>query len=416
MNRTTTGLLCVATAGVLALYGAGCDDDVNPQTPPDYTGHGGQGNGSNGGGGAGGQGGATGGGGSGGQGQGGCLDPSIHASAFTLDETSLCVVAAYDIPLHLGFDFTTFVSIVPSWGRQDGPLTMVQTYDAGTPIDEITLTRWQAPSGSSGPLAASDTVGPLTLGTSDPNPYLNPAAVDLPLLGWTAVGWASFGGTAGQLLLLSGATVDQVWPVEGMFAVTGVSAGGDRLVLSALSPLDAPGAGAAGLYYADVCAGPVLCGGAAATTGGDASGVISTDAAGNLFATFPDIGGGSQTVYGYHPSEIAPGVDAQGAGTQVLSTSGSGTALAALAPSADDDGYLLLQPFDGVNFVNLDVVVQRYSASADAVSAVGSATTALTMTTPGTEVTLMADDADQVWVGVADGDGSSTFYVVARTP
>jgi len=318
-------------------------------------------------------------------------------------------VATYTAPFVMGY------SVVPSWGRHDGPLTMMQST---SPLDEITLTRWAVPTTPTGTLTASETVGPIDLNINQQSLFMNGSAIDLPTNDWTFVGWAAFGATDGEAIMLDGASVATRWNVAGLFAGVGVDDGGGtgRLLHSALTPLDAPTAtGSAGLYAADICTGPTLCGEQAMHTAGDATGAVVLDADGNLFTTFPDVGGGTQALRGFSAAEIAPSAS-PAAGTEIFTTSGSGTALAALAPTDDAPGIVFLQTFNGQTFMAENVMSHDYEVAQDAVAGSGSLSTALTMTTAGTSVNLMTDNQGRLWVAIDSDTMEVTFYVLGRMP
>jgi len=409
--------LTIAALLLSAVSAGGCDFDDGPGTTSGgggtaggggATGGGGQG-GSAAGGTAGAGGGQAGGGGAGGGGGGvSCLDSSEHAAVFTIDTPALCLVAKYTAPFAMGY------SIVPTWGRHGGPLTVVQSQ---SPADEITLTRWLPPAGPTGSLSADSTEGPLTLSISQDPLFMNPTAVDLPFNDWTLVSWSAFGSTAGEAIMLAQGAVSTRYDVAGLFAAAGLSSGGaDRLLYTAMSELGSPNSGAgAGLYLANVCAGPTLCGTAPVVTGGDASGVLAVDGDGNVFATEVDIAGDTQSVHAFAASVMAPPATPT-AGDLLFATSGSGTALAALSPAGGEPGLVLLQRFNGQSFQSEDVLGQAYDVAGDSVSANGALATAISMVTPGTAASLMTDHAERVWLGVDSGPSEVTFYVLARVP
>ncbi len=406
--HTTPLLLTSATLMVLAVT-TGCGDDetgldtTSTTTTSSSTSTSGTG-------GTGGSGGSVGG--SGGSAGGGgavtCLDSAEHSDQFTIEEPGLCLQAKHEAPFAMGY------SIVPSWGRHGGPLTLVQSV---SPLDEITLTRWSVPTTATGALTVAETVGPIDLNINQQSLFMNGCAVDLPTSSWTFVGWSAYGTPDGEAIMLDGATVATRWDVAGLYAGAGVDdgAGTSRLLHSSFTPLGAPTAtGAAGLYGADICSGPTLCGEQAMHLGGDATGPVVLDGDGNLFTTFPDLGGGTQALRGFAAAEIAPSATAS-AGTEIFSTSGSGTALAALAPRGDAPGVVFLQTFNGQTFQAEDVMGHDYEVAQDVVAGSGTLATALTMTTPGTAVHLMSDPLGRLWVAIDTDTAEVTFYVLGRT-
>ncbi len=408
---TPTLLLSAALAALLVTTGCGDDETglTTTTTTTTTSGTGGSGAGGTGAGGSG-AGGMAGMGGTGGAG--GvvtCLDSSEHTDQFAIDEPGLCLVGKHTAPFTMGY------SIVPSWGHHGGPLTMVQST---SPVDEITLTRWAVPTTPTGPLTVAETVGPIDLDINQQTLFMNGSAVDLPTNGWTFVGWAAFGATDGEAIMLDQATVATRYNVAGLFAGVGVDdgAGTGRLLHSALTPLDAPTAtDGAGLYAADICAGPTPCGEHSVALGGDANGPVALDRDGTLFTTFPDLAGGTQTLRAFAGSEIAPAAAAT-PGTEIFTTSGSGTALAAMAPAGDAPGVVFLQVFNGQTFMAEDVMAHDYAVAGGTVTPSGQLTGALTMATAGTAVNLMTDGDGRLWVAIDTGTDEVTFYVLARAP
>src|SRR5690606_14523186 len=169
-----------------------CSDDETPPatTTTTTTGAGGTGAGGAGTGGLEGGGGAT-----------SCLPASSHTDVFTL-AADLCVVATYEAP------FAVASYAPPSWGRHDGPMTLVQAFAGADPADEITLTRWGVPA-EGGALSVTETVGPLGVGAS-PMAYFASIATDLPGTPWTVVAYADT-TFAGELVALDGDTVADRW-------------------------------------------------------------------------------------------------------------------------------------------------------------------------------------------------------------
>lgn len=404
----------IACGALLVSVAASCDDESSSQTAVTSSANvGGNGSGASGSGASGGSGVGGGGGGS------GCLDPSEHAAIFSVDDPGLCVVAHYTAPVRVGLDPNTFQSVIPSWGRHDGPLVTQQTFDNGAPINEITLSRFSVPSGASGALGGPMVEGPLAPATTEPNPFMNPWAIDLPFASWTVVGWALFGGTDGEAIMITGGAVAEHFSVVGLYSIAGVQKGNDgRIVHASLTGLeDAMGTQLVGVYATDIC-DTAPCGASIALhVEGDASGPVALDQDGNLFALFPDLAIGDQGLRAWNAASIAP-MAAANAGTELARPAGSGTALAALAPKGADAGYLLFQPFDGSSFTLGNVMMQRYTADMTSVAADGELDTALTLATAGAEVTLMGAPNDTVWVGVvtAESPVESTFFVLARTP
>jgi hypothetical protein len=134
-----------------------------------------------------------------------------------------------------------------------------------------------------------------------------------------------------------------------------------------------------------------------------------------LFTPFPDLAGGTQTLRAFAGAEIAPTAAAT-PGTVIFTTSGSGTALAAMAPAGDAPGVVFLQVFNGQTFMAEDVMAHDYGVAGGTVTPSGQLATALTMATAGTAVNLMTDADGRLWVAVDTGTDEVTFYVLARAP
>jgi hypothetical protein len=263
--------------------------------------------------------------------------------------------------------------------------------------------------------------GPMVEGPLQPAstgfPFMNPAAVDLPFNNWTAVGWATFGSPEGEVDMLAAAIVRI--PVAGLYSLAGTAQGQmQRLYHASLTPLDNPNAPPnVAVYATDICGDAPCTMSIVLHAEGDASGPVTLDETGNLFALLPDLAVGSQALRAWEASQIAP-MAAATAGDELASIPGSGTALAALAPLPGSDGYAFLQPFDGNTFELGNVMVQRYRINGQAVAPQGAVGTALTLATAGTEVTLMAAPGGQLWVGTVTSESplESTLFVVERAP
>ncbi len=345
-----------------------------------------------------------------------CLDAASYSATFTLADPALCVVAKYTAPFTVGFDTATFAEIAPTWGRHGGPVTLVQSGK------NVTLTRWKLPAGATGALTVASTVGPVDTAISPQIApqmlFMNAWAVDLPFNNWTALGWADFGTPNGELILLAGSAIDARFPASGVFAAEGLAAAGkNRILTASLSALGGSGA-STGLYTADMC-GKALCamGTAQAQKQGNASGPVARDAAGNVFAVFPDIGTKKQQIAGWAAAQIAPGAAAP-AGAALATLDGSGVSIAAKAPSGNLPGFVLFQP--AVMFVSQNVTVLHYAVAAGKIAALGTAAAGIVPAKAGSEVRLMSDDQGRLWAGIATGTNpnapESTFFVLDRAP
>jgi hypothetical protein len=148
---------------------------------------------------------------------------------------------------------------------------------------------------------------------------------------------------------------------------------------------------------------------------GNASGVVAVDQDGTVLSTFVDLAADTQTARGFAASTIAP-TSVATSGDVLFTIPGSGTALAATAPDGNHPGLLLLQTFDSTTFMSEDILVQPYTVAGDTVAAVGTPTTALSMTVPGTVANLLRDDLGRIWVAVDSDVAESTFFVLQRRP
>jgi hypothetical protein len=355
-----------------------------------------------GGGGAGGQGGSTGGGGAGGNGT-PCLSSAEHSQLFEVRIAGLCLVGKYDMAAEVGF-FTS-----PTWGRHLGPMTAA--YLAET--DQAVITRWQVPAAETGSLVAQNS--PVALSTSADTVFFGAQARDLPFLNWTMLSWTgNFGTTDGEAIFVNGQSVEARHNVSGLFAAIGTfSSDTNRLLHTSLSPFDdVSGGAAAALYAADFCPGPAMCDALEVAAWGEANGPLALDNNGNLFVMQTAYSTGSETLRGFEASTVLPGSPAVG-GSELLTTAGYGSELAAMSPGVDHPGFVYYQPFDSSSYEAKDVMVQPYLVQGTAITALSAPLKALEMVTANTPVTLMTDHLGRLWVGIAaPGTGTSTFYVL----
>jgi hypothetical protein len=410
MKRSTNQVVfSLASGAFVAAALSGCSG----ASPAGQGGQGAQGGAAQGGAGGEAQGGAgaTGGGGEGGgAGASPCLPASAHEALFTIADPAYCAVALYESPLELGY------SVVPTWGRHGGLLTMI-AHATG----DVTISRWQTPEGSGGALVEETENVP---GAVAPQGFASAQIVDLPFFGWSVLGWSgAFPDTQGELVLVEDGAVAARFDVNGLFSLAtlaGSEPDTGRVFYSGLSAVEEPAGAKNGLYLTEACgtdASPTLattqsqgCFGGLLEGWGDASGPIALDADGNLFAVHASFDG-TQEAKGWAAAQLAPGVMiSPGASTFMMP--GFGGPLAALAPAAPHAGALLFQPSDPTTFEPLDVVVQSYSVGAGGVTPAGSPTPLLDVPA-GVAVALVADDQHRVWVGVPTAEGT-TFVVLAR--
>jgi hypothetical protein len=254
------------------------------------------------------------------------------------------------------------------------------------------------------------------LGINQVSLFMNPAAVDLPFDDYTLLGWSEFGSSNGEAILLDGNNVATRHDVAGLFTAVGLSdsTGAGRLVHHSLTGLDdATGSPSVGLYATDFTNGTPSSASIQLLAEGDAGGAVAVDQDGTVLATFVDLAGDMQSARGFAASTIAPGATTT-SGDVLFTIPGSGTAIAASAPSGNAPGLLFLQTFDSTSFMSEDVLVQAYSVAGDTVSAVGTPVTALSMTVPGTPANLMRDDLGRIWLAVDSDVAESTYFVLER--
>ncbi|MFO0552350.1 MAG: hypothetical protein U0271_28440 [Polyangiaceae bacterium] len=349
-------------------------------------------------------------GGAGGAGGGGsaCLDASVAAADFTLGASALCVV---EVDTAAGLSLAG--GVTPTWGRHGGPLTFE------TMASTVVFTRWTANAGALTPTEESFDytmpggafAGGIAVEGSTPAGNGCSAGTALTF-GWTG---ASF-TTEGAAVHFTSPSTSSEQLATGIFGMTTI---GDRFFYTGLSAIDGATNATPGLYFADAhasCEGADFAAGSLASSWGAAAGPVAADSDGNLFAVMTDFVAGTQEIRGFKASEIAPG-GTPSAGATLATMPGFGDALAALAPTATAPGLLVLQPTDATTFVDEDVLALEYTADAGGDLSAMPASTLLTLTTPGTNVALLSDDEDRLWVGVTSADQTETrFYVLARKP
>jgi hypothetical protein len=390
----------VGAALLLAVMGCGDDEDAGATTTSSSSSFSSGPGGTGGGGGAGGGGSA-------------CLDPSLYADLFTIEDPDLCAVALYDADLDLGF------AIVPTWGRHGGPMTV----DLGA-NGEVDVARWELPAGPTGALTMKTTAIPVGVPA---NAFVGAQAIDLPFFNWTAVSWAGqFPSIEGEVVLAEGAAIEQRYDVQSLFSGIGLAAasGQGRFVSTGLSPLEDPMVSKSALYAADSCGtegmsprllpeGDGSCGPPIEVASwGDSSGPLAADRDGNVFVVLASFGSGDQEARGFAAAEVGRGTP-PAAGAMLFKVPGYGASLSALAPANDAPGLLAFQPSDGMAGP-LDVIVQRYSAGGGSIKTEGGTSTLLKLGKPGTPVVLMSDDQDRLWAACPAGAGGTRFVVLAR--
>lgn len=355
--------------------------------------------------------------GAGGSGGSSCLEPSTYAALFTIEDSALCAVAVYTAD-----EIISSYESAPTWGSHGGLLTVAK----GAAMGSLALARWKAPSGASGALTKEKAL----IAAAIPGEWFAGAqAFDLPFFGWTAASWsAQFPATGGEALLLNGNAVAERYDVNSFFSVVGVGATSEgRMLYSGLSALDMPGDSKNGLYAADSCGtaaqmprlvpnGDATCKAPSVVASwGESSGPVAVDGAGNVFAVMTSFSSGDQEARGFEASTVARGAPATD-GVTLFKMPGFGSALAAIAPDEGGVGLLAFQPSDATTFAALDVIAQRYSATAGALKTEGNTSVLLKLTEAGTLLTLTADDQNRLWIGGPNGASGTLIVVLARAP
>ena len=355
-------------------------------------------------GGAGGAGGTGGTGGTGGSGETGGGGPCLAAPAdFTVERSDLCIIERWTAN---GLSLAN--GVTPTWGSHDGPLVVSAT------TTQATLTRW-AP-GADGMLDATPETFPLAAIPGDA--FMGTIAVDYvsrtdgvcepvaaTALAWTGSDFAN----DGEILSLANGAATAV-QATGVF---GLARAGNRLFYTGLSAVDAPTNNNLALYAAGTidCDATLLDDGIADAAFGIASGPVTGDADGNLFAVMSDYLTGSQKIRGYRAQGVPGALPLES--VEIATLNGFGDALAAVAPDGGLAGYLAFQP-TGADFMDGDVLAIDYTTAGGSLQP-GAASTLLTLTTPGTNVVLFTDATNRLWVGV-EGATATTFHVLTKAP
>lgn len=340
-----------------------------------------------------------------------CLDGSSMADYFTLEDTTKCMVARYDVPVGALGTLT--------WGTHGGPLGFE---GAATP----NLVRYEVPAAATGALTIKKT--PVTVTGVPSGAFWGSQAIDLPFFGWTAFSYSASGtGYPGEVLLVDAAGALTRYHVNGYFAGTGLGSGGGRLLHTSLSTLSSTAvtANEGGLYAADTCGPtprllPAADSGCkepikVATWEAGSSGPVVVDPDDNLFAILSKFGG-NQELRGFARATVSRGAAAT-AGNKLFADTQYTNDLVA------DGKALYWQPNDATTFSAVDPKMLEYKVEGTTITPVGTPKTFLKMKTAGTAVTLVRDGSRRVWVGVpvpGTGDaGPSTsvlFVLRAKKP
>lgn len=337
----------------------------------------------------------------------GCLDARSHDALFSLVDPAWCAVAVHETDEDVGFASVT-------WGRHGGPMFVRSGADGAAEIVRLT-----PPDGASGALTAAR--AEVDAGVPA-DAFLGGQAVDLPFFDWTAISWTSaFPDTRGELLLIEGGAVAQRYEVNGFFAAAAVEG---RLLHTGLSPLGDPAAGSSGVYAAESCGaagqdarlvpeGDAGCAEPAAVAAwGDSSGPVAADRRGNVFAVLPSADG-SQQARGFAAGAIARGAGPT-EGDVVFTLPGGGMSLAALAPEQGAPGVVVFQPTDPETYEALAPVAVAFRDDGGRAQSDGAPTPLLELATAGTSLSLVADEANRLWIGGPRPGGGFLFAVVVR--
>jgi hypothetical protein len=344
-----------------------------------------------------------------------CLPDAATTALFTLGASDLCAIAVLTSDGAIGYT-------QPTWGAHGGPLLVTQ----GPGDGEVTLDRWTPPSGASGKLTIEST----TLAAKIPaGAFVGGEALDLGFRAGTAISYSgAFPDTAGELIIASGASTDERYPVNALFSMVVLPNASDaasgRIAYTGISTLGDATPGANALYAADDCAGSFLPNGEPAcgmpievSAWGDASGPAVSDTLGDVFVVMTNFAG-DQIGRAFAADAIAEGAPAT-TGDVLFTLNGFGQSLAALAPEATTPGIVAFQPSDSSTFEALDVLEIRYSVKDGKVTAESSPKPLLTFPAPNTAVAMLTDPEGHLWVGVPVQDGgktTTTFVVLARKP
>jgi hypothetical protein len=342
-----------------------------------------------------------------------CLATSGADAFFTLEDSTKCVVAKYDVATgSLG---------ALTWGRHNGPLGFS---GGATPA----LLRYEVPATATGALMVKKT--DVTVPDVPMGAFWGGAAYDLPFFNSTAISYTGSGaGFPGELILVNAAGALTRYHANGFYSATAVGNGsGGRLIHTGVGPLSSMKTteNAGGLYAADTCGmGKLLPDGDASCTApqklatweAGASGPVTSDPGENVFAILSKFGG-KQELRGFEKSTIARSGKATD-GTMIFSDDQYTSDLVA------DGKALYWQPNDAKTFSAVDVMTIGYSVdtAGKKITASGAPKTFLKMKTPGTSVALVRDNLARIWVGVsspATGDAGPTSSVIfvlrAKTP
>jgi hypothetical protein len=340
-----------------------------------------------------------------------CLDASMFSSFFAINDSKFCAVAIYTAPESLGGQLP---ESAPTWGSHGGPL-IVKPDTKGT---GATLERWTAPSGRTGTMTVQRTPIASAYPTGT---FLGSQAVDLPFFGWTAISWTKpFPNVSGKFEMIGNGAIVASYDANAPHRVAAVAAASSlgRLLFSGNAPVGTTTAGPSGLYAADACSSPSQglgtgtgCSASAIVAGwGEATGMMTTDSNGDVFAVMTSTTTRNQEARGFLASSVARGAVAT-TGVPLFTIDGFSGSLAALSPTATDPGVVVFQPFDVTTEHALDVIEQKFT-TVNSLAAIGTPSKMLTVT-PAQSLAFVVDRSERLWVA-ASGNSSTTYVVLAR--
>jgi hypothetical protein len=348
-----------------------------------------------------------------------CIDATSMDAYFTLEDSTKCLVAKYDVPVASLGNLT--------WGRHGGPLG----FESGTTPN---LVRYELPGTVTGALTIKKTA--VTVGTVPSGIFWGSQAIDLPFFGWTAFSYTGSGmGYPGKVFLVNTTGDVKSYDANGFFAAAAIglsSTSGGRLLHTGLGGISsAPTTtNAGGVYAADSCGsgstnprllpdGDGSCKAPIKVASWEAgsSGPVAVDPDENFFAILSTFGG-KQELRGFERSTIARGAG-ETAGTMLFNDTQYTSDLVA------DGKNAYWQPNDPSTYTPVDpkMLAYKVDAATKKVAADGMPKTFLTLKKSGTSLTLVRDSSRRVWVGLTvpgTGDagptGSVFFVLRAKKP
>jgi len=348
-----------------------------------------------------------------------CIDATGMAAYFTLEDTTKCLVAKYDVPVASLGGLT--------WGRHGGPLG----FEGGSAPN---LVRHELPGAATGSITIKKTA--VTVGSVPSGIFWGSQAVDLPFFGWTLFSYTGSGaGFPGKVYLVNTAGEVKSYDANGFYASAAIglfSGSGGRILHTSLGPISgAPTtSNSGGIYAADSCGtasvnprllpeGDTGCKAPikVATWEAGSSGPVAVDPDDNFFAILSRFGG-NQELRGFERSTVARGA-AETTGTKLFADTQYTSDLVA------DGKAVYWQPNDPSTFSPVDpkMLAYKVDAATKKVTPDGDPKAFLKLKTAGTAVTLVRDSSRRVWVGLqvpGTGDAgatSSVFFVLrAKKP